>query len=129
MRAKLPGISLRKTGLGPSDLRPGAVVNSLTLLSAEIADGRTFWHCSCECGEITRVRQDNILAGHTVSCGCVKAAVAEERRLAQTDRAAYYRLIWKRYGTLYRDRDEAGIRSDISRESGRAWTGLTWKPE
>lgn len=42
------------------------------------------WLCLCDCGEMTVVRSDNLLNGHTKSCGCLmreraKAHMAEEQ--------------------------------------------------
>ena len=31
-----------------------------------------YWWCSCECGMWVRVRQDNLLSLHTMSCGCLR---------------------------------------------------------
>lgn len=33
-------------------------------------EGTYFWRCRCECGRETVVRQNNLLLGHTQSCGC-----------------------------------------------------------
>ena len=33
-------------------------------------DGTYFWRCQCRCGKETVVRQNNLLLGHTKSCGC-----------------------------------------------------------
>ena len=33
-------------------------------------DGTYFWRCRCKCGKETVVRQNNLLLGHTKSCGC-----------------------------------------------------------
>ena len=34
---------------------------------------RKQWKCQCDCGETTIVAQDNLLCGHTRSCGCMKS--------------------------------------------------------
>ncbi len=33
-------------------------------------EGTYFWRCRCKCGKETVVRQNNLLLGHTKSCGC-----------------------------------------------------------
>lgn len=33
---------------------------------------RKRWQCQCDCGNTTLVAQDNLLGGHTRSCGCLK---------------------------------------------------------
>lgn len=35
-------------------------------------EGTYFWRCRCKCGNETIVRQNNLLLGHTKSCGCRK---------------------------------------------------------
>ncbi len=37
-------------------------------------EGTYFWHCRCKCGKETVVRQNNLLLGHTKSCGCLQRA-------------------------------------------------------
>lgn len=34
---------------------------------------RKQWKCQCDCGNTTIVAQDNLLCGHTRSCGCMKS--------------------------------------------------------
>lgn len=34
-----------------------------------------FWRCRCKCGNETSVRQDNLVQGHTKSCGCRQKTV------------------------------------------------------
>lgn len=31
---------------------------------------KSFYDCACDCGEVTQVRRDHLLQGHTTSCGC-----------------------------------------------------------
>lgn len=37
-----------------------------------IGSMRKQWQCQCDCGNTTIVAQDNLLCGHTRSCGCMK---------------------------------------------------------
>jgi len=39
-------------------------------------NGRTFWHCQCECGKKIYVRQYSLRDGNTKSCGCWKVEAA-----------------------------------------------------
>lgn len=32
------------------------------------------WRCLCSCGNFVNVRQNNLVSGHTISCGCKKTA-------------------------------------------------------
>lgn len=32
----------------------------------------TLWECKCDCGKLAYVKQDNMLSGNTLSCGCLK---------------------------------------------------------
>ena len=34
------------------------------------SQGKTIWFCECECGGTTEVLRDDLLRGHTTSCGC-----------------------------------------------------------
>lgn len=38
-------------------------------------EGTYYWRCRCKCGKETVVRQNNLLLGHTQSCGCRKKTV------------------------------------------------------
>lgn len=45
-------------------------------------DGTYYWRCRCKCGNETVVRQNNLLLGHTKSCGCrQKTAYIENLKL------------------------------------------------
>lgn len=34
------------------------------------ANHKRFWQCTCDCGKVTIVRQDQLTTGKTMSCGC-----------------------------------------------------------
>lgn len=38
-------------------------------------EGNNYWRCKCKCGRETVVRQNNLLLGHTKSCGCWQKTV------------------------------------------------------
>lgn len=52
----------------------GNKYGKLTVISRdyEKKDGKTYWKCSCECGNLLVIRADHLRSGHTESCGCSK---------------------------------------------------------
>ena len=40
-------------------------------------EGKTFWKCKCDCGNITIVQRNNLVNGHTQSCGCIAYSIGE----------------------------------------------------
>ncbi len=46
------------------------------------------WICKCECGNYKVVRESNLAAGMTNSCGCLLKDIDEERRVYDKDSAA-----------------------------------------
>lgn len=49
----------------------GKRFGKLTVLSyVGKENGFHIWHCQCDCGKITDVRQSNLQSGRTKSCGC-----------------------------------------------------------
>ena len=54
----------------PLDLS-NKVFNKLTALEkARSKNGKTYWICRCECGNLTTVQTYDLTSGHTKSCGC-----------------------------------------------------------
>lgn len=51
------------------------------------------WLCKCDCGNVTVVKSDSLLSGHTVSCGCkkVKHGYANKERLYCTWKNMHHR--------------------------------------
>ena len=41
--------------------------------------GRSYWRCECECGNQTIARRDQLLSGHTRSCGCYAIDMSIDR--------------------------------------------------
>lgn len=49
----------------------GVTASLITVTSfANVKNGRAYWNCLCECGNIFQARGDAIRNGHTKSCGC-----------------------------------------------------------
>lgn len=44
----------------------------LTVKSYSRKNGRAYWCCVCECGNIVEVRSDRLTTGETKSCGCLQ---------------------------------------------------------
>lgn len=63
----------------------GARYGRLRLLRKQRIDGATWWDCICDCGRETRVRDANVAAGRTRSCGC---SHQEPQVLARTKASA-----------------------------------------
>ena len=41
--------------------------------SSNIGEGRIKWLCKCECGNTIEVQSNNLINGHTISCGCIRS--------------------------------------------------------
>ena len=41
-------------------------------------DGKRYWLCQCDCGNVTEVWQSNLLSGHTKSCGCLQNQIYQD---------------------------------------------------
>jgi len=60
----------------------GRVFGRLTVIrEAEKRGGRTYWLCSCECGNQKAVSTTHLTSGHTKSCSCVQKAGANAEDL------------------------------------------------
>ena len=77
-------------------------------------DGSNYWRCKCKCGGETVVRQNNLLLGHTQSCGCrqrttyidnlkmvdgtsvVLLETARSERLVSSNSSGYNGVYWNR---------------------------------
>lgn len=52
----------------------GQRFGSLVVLEhIETRNGKSIWTCQCDCGNITKVFRDNLMRGHTKSCGCINS--------------------------------------------------------
>lgn len=41
-------------------------------------DGKRYWLCQCNCGNVTEVWQSNLISGHTRSCGCLQSQTYQD---------------------------------------------------
>lgn len=58
----------------------GNTYGKLTVLEQDTTidiDGRAYWKCQCECGNIRSVQGKNLRNGSTLSCGCLKKSNGE----------------------------------------------------
>lgn len=51
--------------------------------------GHMYWHCKCDCGKTSIVREDSLLTGNTKSCGCIKKLFHPQETSA--------RSVWQSY--------------------------------
>lgn len=43
----------------------------IAINESHMKNGRTFWNCKCDCGNMTVVAVSKLTSGHTKSCGCL----------------------------------------------------------
>lgn len=55
---------------------------------------QTLWECKCDCGNLVIVHQQNLISGHTKSCGCYNKEVAIERNTTHGDTNTRIYRIW-----------------------------------
>lgn len=79
-RLKLFGISRRTSGeLKRIDLT-GKKFGILTVvrLFGSTQRGKLLWEAKCECGNIRHFQPDNLISGHSKSCGCILRKIGHE---------------------------------------------------
>lgn len=77
--------------------RTGFKYAQLTVLSYSAkSENKTkaTWRCLCECGNISEVTGNNLVSGHTRSCGCLQIKAMEARRIYAKEHAAEY-AVWR----------------------------------
>lgn len=64
--------------------RVGEIYGFLTVIEFAGTDKKqSIWKCRCECGNIVNIKNDNLVAGKTKSCGCLrKKTTAQNSRIA-----------------------------------------------
>ena len=56
----------------------GQKFGKLTANNYEIIGSKTYWNCTCECGNNIKVASNNLKNGHTTSCGCINYSIGEQ---------------------------------------------------
>lgn len=55
----------------------GQKFGKLTVIGYKIENAKTYCYCQCECGGKTWVAKNNLINGHTQSCGCISGSIGE----------------------------------------------------
>lgn len=55
----------------------GQKFGKLTVIGYKIENAKTYCYCQCECGSKTWVAKNNLINGHTQSCGCISGSIGE----------------------------------------------------
>ncbi len=66
-------------------------------------NGRVFWECKCDCGNIHVVARGNLQHGHVTSCGCKHAE--NSRNNIKPNNYSQYRQLWIIYRMNARKRN------------------------
>ena len=75
----------------------------LTVVSrAESKTRRIKWNCICECGNTSIVSGENLMSGHTKSCGCLLS----ERRTSHGKSKTRLYNIWRKMKSRYTNKNE-----------------------
>ena len=66
-----------------------------TLTEKENKTNRCYCICKCDCGKITKTRREQVLSGHTKSCGCLQKEIARKSLTThKLSRTRIYRIWW-----------------------------------
>lgn len=55
----------------------GQKFGKLTVIEYKIENAKTYCYCQCECGSKIWVAKNNLVNGHTQSCGCISSSIGE----------------------------------------------------
>ena len=58
-------------------------------------NGNSYWHCVCECGNVTIVYGRDLKNGNTKSCGCLSREITRERVFKHGQRHSRLYHIWR----------------------------------
>lgn len=72
----------------------GRRFNQLTAIKKTGARGnQTLWLCICDCGNTTEVGKNNLMRGHTKSCGCLKHQESKNKTHGKSKNRLYF--VWR----------------------------------
>ena len=79
----------------------GKTFGKLTVINFSQKEGKKIkWKCRCDCGNETVVNGENLVSGHTKSCGCIHKKQTSIRSLKDmTDLKFGMLTVIKRYGS------------------------------
>lgn len=75
----------------------GNVYGQLTVLhlNKEKSRGkRTYWVCSCSCGNVKSISRDSLKSGHSNSCGCLRSKIVTENMTTHGKSSTREFFIW-----------------------------------
>lgn len=78
MRKNENGMKIKTNGMErlivrkAHDLKGKKFGKLLVIDKAERRNGRNYWRCRCDCGNLTDVRVDALTTGNTKTCGCTR---------------------------------------------------------
>lgn len=76
-------------------VEPGQQFGRLTVVAEVGAKGGRYWAlCHCECGDSKEVSIDNLVRGHTRSCGCLVKEQVRELRLTHGEEGTKLYGVW-----------------------------------
>lgn len=62
----------------------GMKFGKLKALTRQSVGKRSFWNCTCDCGNITTVQTSKLINGNTRSCGCLRLEIHTKHKKTST---------------------------------------------
>lgn len=100
----------------------GTTIGAWTILSPVEQPGEAMYSCRCRCGKIKNVRGQNLLRGHSKSCGCSRrgAGGGNYKGGRISDGRGYIRLLYPEHSNAGSDGYVLEHRKVMSEILGRA---------
>jgi len=73
--------------------RTGQIFGEWSVLRRDETKSRRYWICRCSCGTERSVQINNLISGHSTSCGCVQKQTASKRYVKDETGKRFGRLI------------------------------------